>query len=189
MTMKPPGPPVPQDGPYCDIESLIRATHAELGGVAFRCLGNKADAEDAVQTACIKVMRCWAKVRGFATPEQQRAYLVTTVTNEALQIRRRAYRRREVLFAEDAGADPGWMPAFPGGDGQPSDELLRRLWRALSELPDENREVLLLFAAGYEYSEIAEMLDIKTSTVRSHVCSARRRLRRVAPPGWEEGMT
>lgn len=189
MTLKLAGPPAPHNGPHQDIESLIRITHAELGRVAFRCLGNKADAEDAVQSACIKVLRCWAKVAGFATAAQQRAYLVTAVTNEALQIRRRPYRRREVLAADDTDVEPSWMPEFPGGDGEASTEFLRRVWQAIGGLPDENREVLLLFAAGYEYSEIAEMLDITASTVRSHVSSARKRLRRAAPPNWEEGLT
>lgn len=186
MTANPAGSLGPRDGPYPDIEALIRATHAELGRVAFRCLGNLADAEDAVQSACIKVLLCWTKIAGFATAAQQRAYLVTTVTNETLQMRRQLHRRREVLAAEDT--ERGWMPEFPGGHGQTAAEHLRRVWQAISKLPDENREVVLLFAAGYEYSEIAEMLDIAVSTVRSHICSARRRLPGAAPRDWEEGL-
>ena len=185
MTADQDDPLTPRNGPYRDIESLIRATHAELGRVAFRCLGNHADAEDAVQSACIKVLRCWAKVAGFMTAAQHRAYLVTTVTNETLQIRRQPHRVRESLAAADA--EPGWMPEFPGGHGQAAREHLRRVCKAISALPDENREVVLLFAAGYEYREIAEMLDIAVSTVRSHISSARRRLPRAAPTGQEEG--
>jgi RNA polymerase sigma-70 factor (ECF subfamily) len=161
--------------------------HAEAGRVAFRSLGNQADAEDAVQSACIKVLRSWAKVAGFATAAQQRAYLVTTVTNETLQIRRQARRRREVLAADDTGTEPGWVPEFPGGRAQAAAEHLRRVWQAISELPDQNREVVALFAAGYEYSEIAEMLDITVSAVRSHVSTARRRLPRAASPDQEGG--
>lgn len=186
MSANLPGPPGPRDGPYRDIESLIRATHPELGRVAFRCLGNKPDAEDAVQSACIKVLRCWDKVSNFATASQQRAYLMTTVTNEALQMLRRPHRRREVLAAEHA--EVGWTPEFPGGRREAAADHLRRVWQAISQLPDENREVVVLFAAGYEYTEIAEMLDIAVSTVRSHVSSARRRLPRRAQPDQEEGL-
>lgn len=186
MTTNPAGSPVPREGPHRDIESLIRATFPELGRVAFRCLGNRADAENAVQSACIKVLRCWAKVSGFSTAAQQRAYLVTTVTNETLQMRRQPHRRREVLAAADT--EPGWVPEFPGGRGQTAAEHLRLVWQAISQLPDENREVVLLFAAGYEYGEIAEMLDIAVSTVRSHVSSARRRLPRASSPDRKEGL-
>ena len=89
-----------RDEPHRDIESLIRATHADLGRIAFRCLRNRADAEDAVQSECIRVLLCWPKIESFETTAQQRAYLITTVTNEALQMRRQAYRRREVAEAE-----------------------------------------------------------------------------------------
>jgi RNA polymerase sigma-70 factor (ECF subfamily) len=184
MTADRAGQPASRDDPYSDVEQLIRAMHADLGAVAFRFLGNRADAEDAVQSACIKVLCCWPKVAGFATSAQQCAYLMTVVGNEALQIRRRPYRRRELLAVHDAEA--GWTPEFPGGYGQAAREHLDRVWQAIGELPDENREVVLLFAAGYEYGEIAEMLDIAVSTVRSHISSARKRLPRPGTPGCEE---
>jgi RNA polymerase sigma factor (sigma-70 family) len=110
--------------------------------------------------------------------------MLTTVTNETLQIRRQAHRKREFLTVEDT--DSGWMPEFVGGHGQSAKDQLRRVWQAIAELPDENREVVLLFAAGYEYPEIAEMLDIAVSTVRSHICSARRRLPRKTDDDGEE---
>jgi RNA polymerase sigma-70 factor, ECF subfamily len=182
---------MPGQGPYRDIESLIRATHDQLSRVAFRCLGHQADAEDAVQTACVKVLRCWPKVAGLATAAKQRAYLVTTVTNEALQIRRKPHRRRELLAVDGTGpgeTEPGWSPEFPGGDGQKAREHLRLVWQAISELPDGNREVVALFAAGYEYREIAEMLNVAVSTVRTHVSRARQRLPETTPDSWEEGL-
>lgn len=173
--------------PHLDIESLIRATHAELGRIAFRSLGNRADAEDAVQSACIKALRHWPKIADFQTAVQQRAYLITTVANETLQIRRQPHRQREFLVIDNV--DPSWEPELPGGHGQAAREHLRRVWQAISELPDENRQVVALFAAGYEYVEIAEMLDIEVSTVRSHISTARRRLPRAAGRGGEEGLT
>ena len=179
--------PMSRGDPHRDIESLIRATHGELGRVAFRSLGKRADAEDAVQSACIKVGRCWPRVADLRTAAQQRAYLIATVTNEALQIRRQPHRQRELFVIDDI--DPAWIPDFPGGRGHAAREHLRRVWQAISELPDGNRQVVSLFAAGYEYGEIAEMLDIEISTVRSHVSSARRKLPRAAGDGWEEGLT
>lgn len=185
MTVDRAGPPMPGNGPHPDIESLIRAMHAELGRVAFRSLGNRADAEDAIQAACVNILRCWPKVADLQTAAQQRAYLITTVTNEALQIHRQPHRRRERSWIE--GIDLPLEPHFPGGHGQTARDHLRRVWQAMSELPNGIKEVVTLFAAGYEYREIAEMLDIQISTVRSHISSARKRLPRAQGDVGEEG--
>jgi RNA polymerase sigma-70 factor, ECF subfamily len=176
------GAPVPGQDRYPDIESLIRDIHGELGRVAFRVLGHRADAEDAVQNGCIAMMRCWPKVAHLETARQQRAYLVRTVTNEALKILLRdKYRNHELLAVEGpehGETEPGWLPEFPGGPGYAAREHLRYVWQAITGLPDGNREVVALYAAGYEYPEISEMLQVAVSTVRTHVSSARVRLRR-----------
>ena len=186
------GGPMSGKDRYLDIESLVRAVHGELGRVAFRILGHHADAEDAVQNACIKTMRSWPKVACLDTAAQQRAYLIKTVTNEALQIIRQSYRKREVCTVEGTEpgkTEPGWTPELPGDSGYDAKERLRRVWRDISELPAGNREVVVLFAGGYEYQEISEMLDVVVSTVRSHVNWGRKRLHRVAPDDkGEEGL-
>lgn len=170
--------------PYRDIESLICAMGAEPFAVAYRLLGNRADAEDVTQSAWLKVFRCWARVALLAAAKQ-RAYVVKTVSNEALQLLRQRRRRREVLTEENT--EEGWTPEFPGGHRAAAAEHLHMVWQAISELPTVMKDVATLFAAGYEYKEIAEMLDRDTSTVRSHVSSARSRLPRAAPPDQEEG--
>lgn len=161
--------------PYRDMESLIRDMYRTLCMVSFRCLGNNADAEDAVQSACVKAWRCWPSLAGFSTAEQQRAYLARTAINESLQIRRQPHRRREVLEAEYLEAV--WTSDFPGGSDESIEERLRIAWKAIGDLPDENRGVVTMYAAGYEYREIAAMLDISVSTARSHVSLGRKRLR------------
>lgn len=118
MTADRAGPPAPGQDPYRDIESLIRATHDELCRIAFRCLGHRADAEDAVQAACVSVLRCWPNVGRLATAAQQRAYLAKTVINQTLQIRRQPCRRHEFLAVDEMEpdlAERGWTPEFPGG--------------------------------------------------------------------------
>lgn len=186
MTSGGTGPPEPQDGPHRDFEALIRAVHAELGGVSFRVLGNQTDAEDAVQSACVNVLRSWPRVAGFETAARQRAYLMTAVIHEALQILRRPYRRQEIFGVE--APDPSWTPDFPGEHGHAARERMRCVWQAISELPGGNRLAMTLFAAGYEYGEIAEMMDIEVSTVRSHMSLARTKLSRVLNDSGEEGL-
>jgi RNA polymerase sigma-70 factor (ECF subfamily) len=167
----------PRQGPYRDVESLIRATFKPLARAAFRCLGNKADAEDAAQTACIKVMRNWPVVGALATAKQQHAYLYKTMINETLQIRRRPHRRWECLGVE--AMEPSSVPECLDEHNQDARKKLRLVWEAISKMPKDRREVVSLFAAGYEYREIEEMLDLSVKTVRSHVSRARQELRGV----------
>jgi RNA polymerase sigma factor (sigma-70 family) len=179
------GGPMPGQARYLDLESLIRDIHGELGGVAFRVLGHRADAEDAVQNGCVAVMRCWPRVACLETAGQQRAYLVRIVTNEALKMLLRVKYRKHELFAvegtEPGGTEPGWLSEFPGGPGYAAREHLRCVWQAITGLPDGNREVVALYAAGYEYPEISEMLQIAVSAVRTHVSWAGVRLRQAVP--------
>jgi RNA polymerase sigma-70 factor (ECF subfamily) len=173
------------EGPYLDIQALIRATHDGLVRAAFRLLGNRADAEDAVQEGCIKVMRNWPRVSRLPTARQQRAYLLTAVVNEALQILRQPYRKRERL--EGGRAENARITERPDEAGQAAGEHLRLVWKAISELPEGRREVVILFAAGYEYREIAKALGVQVSTVRSHVSNARKQLPRAVPYEMEGG--
>jgi len=65
--------PTRQHAEEATLAALVELYATTLYRVAFSVLRNTADAEDAVQSACIKVLRCWAKVGGFTTAAQQRA--------------------------------------------------------------------------------------------------------------------
>lgn len=164
--------------PHRDVESLIRAAHGDLVRAAYRLLGNRADAQDAVQEGCIKVMRKWATVGTLPTAQQQKAYLRTVVLREGLQILRQPYRRRESLGADQTeSTDEAGQEA-----GQEAAEHLRLVWKAIAELPEgRQQDAMVMFAAGYEYPEIAAALGVDVSTVRSHISNARRHLPRPAP--------
>ena len=75
-----------------EIESLIRPAYK----YAFRMLGNRADAKEAVLAGCVKVMRIWPRV-SMLPKEQQRAFLLAVVMNEAVQIRRQLPRECGLL--------------------------------------------------------------------------------------------
>jgi RNA polymerase sigma-70 factor (ECF subfamily) len=56
----------------------------------------------------------------------------------------------------------------------------RILWKALGDLPIEQRELLVLKEIeGFRYAEIASILDIAEGTVASRLFAARQALRQV----------
>jgi RNA polymerase sigma-70 factor (ECF subfamily) len=169
--------------PSDDIECLVRAMSERLFRIAFRILGNHADAEDAVQNAWINAMRSWPRVGALPTRAEQCAFMVTVVTNEARQLKRWRYRKREGL-----GVDGKENPGVPEDEEMHLEvkEKLRLAWQAISSMPGGRpAEVIVLYTAGYEYGEIAEMLGIRVGTVRSHMSNAREYLRGVWPDAGE----
>jgi RNA polymerase sigma factor (sigma-70 family) len=172
----------PAQPPYHDIEALIRATYRECASAAFRIVRNHADAEDAVQSACIKVLLMWPKVSGFPTTARQRAYLHSAVRNEALQILRKRRRRKECYDLGESG-DPR-IPEHLAELARARKDLGLAL-KVIDEMPTARRKVVKLRMARHGYGEIAAMLDISVSTVRSHISDARKHLRRVMPGDWE----
>ena len=71
-----------------------------------------------------------------------------------------------------------------GASGDPGQEVLNRdeadrLWSALGELPDFQREVLILHCYyGFRYREIGKMLGVKTATVKSRMKQGTEKLKR-----------
>jgi len=172
----------PAQPPYHDIEALIRATYRECASAAFAIVRNYADAEDAVQSACIKVLLMWPKVSSFPTAAKQRAYLRSTVRNEALQILRKRQRRKECYDLRESG-DPR-IPEYLAELARAGKDL-RLALKLIDEMPAARRKVVKLRIADRGYEEIAAMLDISVSTVRSHISNARKHLRREMPGDWE----
>jgi RNA polymerase sigma-70 factor, ECF subfamily len=105
------------------------------------------------------------------------------VINEALQFLRNPYLKWESL-----GTAAGEHAAVqePADERIQARDELQLIWKAISELPEMRRAVVSLYAAGYEYGEIAVRLDINIGTVRSHISNARKQLSRTVPRDWKE---
>jgi RNA polymerase sigma factor (sigma-70 family) len=171
---------MPQDL-YSDAESLFRAVYGDVVRIAHGLLGNRPDAEDIAQDSCYKLMLAWSRIAARPTGEQ-RAYLVRIVINEALQ-----FLRNPRLKWESSGtaAEEHAAVQDPVDERIQARDELQVTWKAISELPEMRRAVVSLYAAGYEYGEIAVRLDVNVGTVRSHISNARKQLSRTVPRDWQ----
>src|SRR6202022_2329656 len=103
---------------------------------AYRCLGNAADAEDAVQDALLSACRHLGQFKGRA---QMSTWLTTIVTNSALTQLRRRSRQAHLSLDErfgDCGPDPEAECI--------KSELHECLMRFVAELSPSLRKVLQL---------------------------------------------
>lgn len=139
--------------------------------MCHRIVSNRADAEDATQHALIAIVRALPRFDGrskFST------WVYRIATNAALDEVRRI--RRRPLPAEDplAAAGTGTSNAHATRDGASSVESQIVVQKALAQLPEEFRTVIVLrHIADLEYDEIADVLEIPVGTVRSRLSRGR----------------
>ncbi|MDI9471257.1 MAG: sigma-70 family RNA polymerase sigma factor [Bacillota bacterium] len=136
--------------------------------IAWVLLGNREDAEDAVQDSCL----AWLE-RGpdFESEEHARAWFVHVLRNRCRNVlRSRSRHRTGELDAERLAA-----PATPV---EIQDPEARRLFAALLELPLDDRELLTLIALDHSPTECAHLLGLSPATLRKRLERARKRLRR-----------
>jgi RNA polymerase sigma-70 factor (ECF subfamily) len=149
---------------------------AECGPLAFRVargvLRNTADAEDVAQEALLRAFRRFKHLR---ERDRFRAWLVRITFRVALDRARSAKRReqRETLWSRPERRPP----AATAEDLAVRSQFAERLDRALDELPEKLRLVLLLSAIeGHTLEEVAVMLGVPLGTVKSRLFFARKQL-------------
>jgi RNA polymerase sigma-70 factor, ECF subfamily len=140
--------------------------------VAQGVLRNRADAEDLAQEA---LLRAYQKFHRLHDATRFRAWLVRITFRLALD-RWRSARRRE--RRETEWARPDLRPAAPTTEEVAEAKVFQaRLEKALDELPEKFRLVLLLAAIeGHTLAEVAGMLGLPTGTVKSRLFFARKAL-------------
>lgn len=135
-----------------------------------RSIGDPSGAADIAQEAFVRLYQ-----RG-SLPDDVRAWLATVANNLMRDEYRRSTRRRRLL-EQNAGVlrEVGSTP--DPEEGVVEDERRRRVRRALSALPERQRQALLLRYEGYSYAEIATALDYGASGVGKLIVRATRAFR------------
>jgi RNA polymerase sigma-70 factor (sigma-E family) len=153
-----------------DFREFVSSRSPALLRTAFLLLGDRALAEDLVQSALAKVYRHWNRVSAAGSPE---AYVRRIMVNE----RRAWWRRnpgREVL---------GPVPERGGPDE--SAGLVERdaVWQAVLGLPPRTRAVLVLrYWEDLSEAETAQILDCSVGTVKSQASRGLRKLQQSIGP-------
>lgn len=136
---------------------------------AYRLLGRREDAEDAVQDVFMATARSCDKL---GSVEDLTAYLFAALRRSAARC---AKRRTKLPQVSSAMVDGAFAPI----EQQPYDKLdLELLQKAIQTLPDEQREVMTLRIDGeLTFAQIAEVMDVSLSTVASRYQYALKKLR------------
>lgn len=157
-----------RSGDMAAFTDLVRQHHGRCIRYAERALGSRADAEDAVQRAFVRMYRALGRYR---EEERFSSWLVAIVANECRAMRRQSGRRLMHEVADDdavqrAVADP------PAGD-----ETVR-IERAIGRLDPLLREAFLLrHVEGLSYREMERVIGARESALKMRVMRACEALR------------
>ena len=157
--------------------------------VCWHYTGNREAAEDCGQEAMIRIWRNLANYRGECALER---WVYRIAANFCMDWLRKKKRDKSVSMEplQEQGFDPA--DPSPGTEEQvvQQDER-RRLREAIAQLPDDQREALILTQLEkIPYEEAAQALGVSEGTVKSRVNRAIVRLkeilseeRELSPPG------
>jgi RNA polymerase sigma-70 factor (ECF subfamily) len=162
-------------GRHDAFEQLMRRHNRTLFRTARAILGDDAEAEEAVQDACLRAYESLGDFRGEA---RLSTWLVRIAANEAFA-RRRKQKRRGALAPVVALDDVADLRTPSGPRDQAERNEIRSVIEAkIDSLPDAFRAVFVLRAIEeLSVEETAAALAIPPATVRSRFFRARNRLR------------
>jgi RNA polymerase sigma-70 factor (ECF subfamily) len=170
------------------VRLLTQRNNQRLYRAAWSILKNRAETEDAVQSAYLKAL---AAIGDYEGRSSLSTWLTRIAINEALQRRRSAQRRRARLDAGSVVQLDAYRENLMRGsaslqspDAALAREQLRRLLEeAIAGLPESFRLVFVLRdVEGLSGDEAAEALGIVPATVKTRLLRARRRLQQALAP-------
>jgi RNA polymerase sigma-70 factor (ECF subfamily) len=174
-------------------DELFSRYEAPTLALLVRLVGERGAAEALAQEAFLRIYR---EADSYEFPRKFSTWFFTIVRNLAKNELR--YRQRHPARSLDEPAAPatGARPEGPSGSddlrapgrtplsGIVSKEVMQRLHKAIQELPEPEREALILHRFGnLKYREIADVLGTRLGTVRSRLHSALNRLRQALGEG------
>ena len=158
-------------------DSELEALRRHGFGVAYRMLGSVSEAEDVAQEALLRLTRQEAPI------DEPAAWMTTVVTRLSINVLRSARARRESYVGpwlpEPLLEDPAPDPA---SRAELADSLSLALLVLLERLtPVERAAYLLREVFGYEYAEIAAVIERTEVNSRQLVTRARKHLEASRP--------
>jgi RNA polymerase sigma-70 factor (ECF subfamily) len=169
-----------RDGNLEKLGILFERYHHRLFNFLFRLTGNRHLSEDLVQEVFVRILKYRHTYRG---ENQFTTWLFQVARNARIDHVRQSPREDADVECRDF-AGPSPTPA----ENAEKQEQMHILLDALSKLPEERREILLLRGfQGLKFEEIAQVLDCPVNTVKWRAFQAIRELKASVDKlrGWE----
>lgn len=149
--------------------ALVSAHYDFLFRTAWKWSGSREDAEDIAQEVCIKLATA---ISGFDGRSAFTSWLYRIVINSVRDRQRQGSRRTKQV------AELKHLTTASIAPGQEEAMTERQVWDAVRQLPDKQRDaVLLVYAEERPHAEVALIMGTKESTVSWYIHEAKKVLR------------
>ena len=152
------------------LEDAVARWGDTVYGLAARRTGNRADAEDVLQTV---FMRLHQSEKRFRDDEHLKAWLLHVTVNCCNDLKRSPWHKRRAELDDESMERLSAQPEAETGEER-DDELEAALARLTVK---QRTAVLLHYYEGYATDEIAQITGERPATVRSHLHRARKALK------------
>jgi len=140
-------------------ECLLDSHYDTIFRFAFKWCGNREDAEDVAQQACIKLARGLGQ---FRFESSFSSWLYRLVINCAKDWQKAQAKHK----SNSSSTEPDQKLEVPYSDEPDKPILIRQLLHSLEHFADGMKEtVLLVHAEGFTHAEVARILGVKESTI------------------------
>jgi RNA polymerase sigma-70 factor (ECF subfamily) len=160
---------------------LYDALSTLLFSVAVRILGDRHDAEEAMQDVFVQI---WDKADRFDPELGTPLQWVLRITRNRCIDRLRSRKRRDVLLDDLApGPRPEWVVAEESAESESwGPEETAAVHQAVARLPEEQGQALrMAFFVGLSHQEIADRLKAPLGTVKARIRRGMLKLRELLP--------
>ena len=156
---------------------LVRRWERQIYGLSLRMLGRDEEAKDATQETFLSAYRNLSKFRGEAKFSSWIYRIALNICNTRLRSRAKftlSLDEQREMSGFELAADTDDL-----GSGIQQEQITRHVRRALQGLPSEMRQVIIMKEyEGLKFSEIAEVLGIPISTVKTRMYTGLSELRK-----------
>ena len=157
---------------------IVQRWERRIFALAFGMLGREEDARDATQETFFAAFR---NLRSFRGEAKVSSWLHRIAINQCITRQRRAKVRGETALEDETSSEGATFlsPAHQSpAQAAESRERTKIVRRAVTALPPELREVIVMKEfEELTFQEIADVLDLPLSTVKSRLYTALRQLR------------
>ena len=154
------------------VQELAASYQGSLFAAAFNVCRNAQDAEDVVQDTFVQY---YTSKKEFESEQHIRAWLMRVAVNKAKNINRTFWRRNKISIEDYMETLVFETPAA------------ETLFETVMQLPDKYRIVIHLYSyEEYAVREIAQILKLSESNVKSRLSRGRAMLKETLKDEWDD---